>query len=289
MRTVTRGPYTFQTWESGPADGEVVLLLHGFPQHADSWDKVVPRLTEAGYRTVTMNQRGYSPGARPGRRRDYLIGELTADVAAVIEAYGGRAHVVGHDWGAAVAWALACDHPDKVASLTAVSVPHLRAFLASMLTSGQALASWYMLFFQLPWLPERMLRSRWNWFMCRYAGQSAQAAQRDLAAFPDAASLTAPMNWYRAIPLSNAWKLSAPHVQQPTLFVWSDGDVALKRKGAETTERYVDGPYTFEILTGVSHWIPEQAPGPFTDLLVAHLGRHPIQTPGPTANSEQRT
>jgi pimeloyl-ACP methyl ester carboxylesterase len=275
MKTVTRGQCTFQTWQSGPADGELVLLLHGFPQHSDSWDKVVPLLNAAGYRTVTVNQRGYSPGARPPRRRDYLIGELTADAAAVIDAYGGPAHVVGHDWGAAVAWALTVDHPDKVATLTAVSVPHPRAFLASMGTSGQALASWYMLFFQLPWLPERVLHARWNWFMCHYTGQSAEAAERDRAGFPDPQSLTAPLNWYRALPLSNVWKLSAPRVKHPTLYVWSDQDVALKRKGAETTDRYMDGPYTFHTLTGVSHWIPEAAPGPFTELLVTHLRRHP--------------
>lgn len=275
MKTVTRGSCSFQTWESGPADGELVVLLHGFPQHADSWDRVVPLLTDAGYRVVTVNQRGYSPGASPRRRRDYAIGELTADVAAVIEAYGGRAHVVGHDWGAAVAWATAMDHPDRVATLTAVSVPHPRAFLKSMATSRQGLSSWYILFFQLPWLPERALRARWDSFM-RYAGQSPAAAARDGAAFADPKSLTAPINWYRAIPLVNLWKRSAAPVTAPTLFVWSDGDVALKRKGAETTERYVDGPYTFEILTGVSHWIPEEAPEAFTELVVAHLRRHAL-------------
>lgn len=276
MRTVARGECTFQTWESGPADGELVLLLHGFPQHADSWDKVVPLLNEAGYRTVTMNQRGYTPGAQPPRRRDYLIPELAADAAAVIDTYGGRAHVVGHDWGAIVAWTLATDHPDEVATVTPVSVPHPRAFLASMGTSRQALSSWYILFFQLPWLPERALRSRWNWFMTRYTGQSQEASDRDLASFPEPGALTGPLNWYRALPLLNLWKRSGARVAQPTLFVWSDQDVALKRKGAETTERYVDGPYTFEILPGISHWIPEAAPGPFVDLLVAHLKRHPL-------------
>ena len=277
MRTVARGDFTFETWESGPADGELVLLLHGFPQHADSWDEVVPLLNAAGYRTVTMNQRGYTPGARPRRRRDYRIPELTADAAAVIDAYGGRAHVVGHDWGAIVAWFLATDHADKVPTVTAVSVPHPRAFLASLGTSRQALSSWYMLFFQLPWIPEQVLRRRWNWFLTDYGGQSPQAAQRDLAAFPDPASLSGPINWYRALPLVNLWKRAGTHVQQPTLFVWSDEDMALKRKGAVTTERYVDGPYTFEILTGVSHWIPEEAPGPFTDLLVTHLQKHPLE------------
>ena len=276
MQIVTRGKFSFETHESGPADGELVLLLHGFPQHEDSWDQVVPLLNAAGYRTVTFNQRGYTPGAMPSRRRDYVIPELTADAAAVIDAYGGRAHVVGHDWGAIVAWFLATDHSDKVAALTIVSVPHPRAFLASMGTSRQILSSWYMAFFQLPWLPEQVLRRRWNWFMVGYTGQSEQAAKRDLAAFDHEGDLTGALNWYRALPLINLWKRSDMRVQQPTLFVWSDKDVALKRKGAVNTGRYVDGPYTFEILEGISHWIPEDAPKEFADLLVAHLRAHPL-------------
>ncbi len=276
MTTVQRGECTFRTSESGPADGELIVLLHGFPQHADSWDSVVPLLNDAGYRTVTFNQRGYSPEAQPSRRRDYAIPELVADVVAVIDAHGGRAHVVGHDWGALVAWAVAQDHPDQVATVTAVSVPHPRAFLTSMVTSRQIVSSWYMAFFQLPWLPERLLRRQWNWFLSDYAGLSREAAERDLAAFPDPQALTGPLNWYRALPMVNLWKISGTRVQRPTLYVWSDRDVALKRKGAEATFRHVDGPYTFEILTGVSHWIPEEAPGPFVDLLLAHLRRYPL-------------
>jgi pimeloyl-ACP methyl ester carboxylesterase len=276
MQTVTRGACTFEPSESGPADGEVVLLLHGFPQHADCWDRVVPRLNAAGYRTVTFNQRGYTPGARPRRRRDYVLPELTADAAAVIDAYGGRVHLVGHDWGAIVAWASATEYPDRVATLTAVSVPHPRAFLASMPTSSQILSSWYMAFFQLPWLPEKVLRSRWDWFMVSYTGQSEEVAKRGAAGFPDEQSLTGPMNWYRALPFANLWQRSAAHVQQPTLFVWSDRDVALKRKGAVTTERYVDGPYTFKILEGISHWIPEEAPEEFSTLLIEHLRAYPL-------------
>ncbi|MGQ0466168.1 MAG: alpha/beta fold hydrolase [Sporichthyaceae bacterium] len=277
MKTVTRGECTFHTNESGPAEGEVVLLLHGFPQHSDSWDHVVPLLNAAGFRTVTFDQRGYTPAAMPKRRRDYAIPQLAADAAAVIDAYGGRAHVVGHDWGAMVAWATATDHPERVASLTTVSVPHPRAFLKALGTSRQCLASWYILFFQLPWLPERALRSKWDWFLREYTGQSAEAAARGAAAFRDPASLTGPLNWYRGLPTINLWKQSGSRVAQPTLFVWSDGDVALKRKGAVNTERYVDGPYTFEVMKGVSHWIPEQAAKEFAELLVAHLQRHPIQ------------
>ncbi|MGQ0844349.1 MAG: alpha/beta fold hydrolase [Sporichthyaceae bacterium] len=276
MKTVTRGSCTFQTWEAGPADGELLVLLHGFPQTADCWDEVVPLLVDAGYRVVTVNQRGYSPGAQPRRRRDYAFPELTADVAAVIDAYGGRAHLVGHDWGGAVAWATAADYPDRVATLTVLSTPHPRAFLASLGTSRQGLMSAYILLFQLPWLPERVFRSRWDQLMCGYLGQSPARARRGRTAFPDPQSLTAPMNWYRALPTVNLWKRSGARTAQPTLFVWSDGDAALARKGAENTGDYVDGPYTFEVLRGVSHWIPEETPGPFAEMLIAHLQRHPM-------------
>src|SRR4051794_32499159 len=103
---ITREGLAFNVSEAGPPDGRLVLLLHGFPQHSDSWDGLVPLLTEAGYRTLAMDQRGYSPGARPRNRSAYRISELVADAAAVIDHYGGPVHLVGHDWGAAVAWAL---------------------------------------------------------------------------------------------------------------------------------------------------------------------------------------
>src|SRR5262249_45247144 len=102
---ITRGALARNRTDTGPPDGEPVLLLHGFPQRSDSWDALVPLLVEAGYRTLAMDQRGYSPGARPVGRAAYRMTELVADAAAVIDHYGGSAHVVGHDWGAAVAWA----------------------------------------------------------------------------------------------------------------------------------------------------------------------------------------
>ncbi|MGH3869061.1 MAG: alpha/beta fold hydrolase [Pseudonocardiaceae bacterium] len=118
-----RGKLVFDVTEAGPPEGEPVVLLHGFPQFSDSWDALVPLLTQHGYRTLAMDQRGYSVGARPPGRRAYRIPELVADVVALIDAHGGGpAHVVGHDWGAAVAWALTAGRPDKVRSLTALYV-----------------------------------------------------------------------------------------------------------------------------------------------------------------------
>ncbi|MBV8965089.1 MAG: alpha/beta fold hydrolase, partial [Mycobacteriaceae bacterium] len=188
MEQYRRGELTFDVIDSGPADGPVAVLLHGFPQFNTSWNAVIDRLTAGGYRCLAPNQRGYSPGARPPRRRDYRAPELVEDVHALIDASGAdRVHLVGHDWGALAAWATAAQYPDRLASLSIFSVPHPAAFLKALVTSRQGLASWYMYFFQLPWLPERLMigrRGRASLLsrFLRIAGQSPEAAQRDAQA-----------------------------------------------------------------------------------------------------------
>jgi pimeloyl-ACP methyl ester carboxylesterase len=268
---VTRGELAFTVHEAGPPDGARVLLLHGFPQHSSGWDALIPLLTGAGYRTLAMDQRGYSPGACPRGRAAYRTSELVADAAAVVDHYGGRVHVVGHDWGAVIAWALTSTHPEKVRSLTALSVPHPAAFVRSLVTSVQGLKAWYQLAFQLPWLPEWLL---WHWFewAMQRSGQSPEAARRDAAGFSSPSALRAPLNWYRALPLPDARRMTAP-VTRPTLFVWSDRDRFIARRSAERAERYVQAPYRFETLRGVSHWIPDEAPAELASLLLPHLKR----------------
>ena len=151
---------TFEVDDSG-GDGEVVVLLHGFPQSRTSWSKLTPHLVQAGYRVLAPDQRGYSPGARPKRRRDYAIDLLVADIVALADNAGARRfHVVGHDWGGGAAWALAERHPERLLSMTSLSTPHPRAMVAAMVRSNQALKSWYMLAFQLPWLPEAAISSK---------------------------------------------------------------------------------------------------------------------------------
>jgi pimeloyl-ACP methyl ester carboxylesterase len=269
---ITRGNLAFNVTESGPPDGEPVLLLHGFPQHADSWDALVPLLNDAGYRTIAMDQRGYSPGARPLSRTAYRVPELVADTAAVVDHYGGSVHLVGHDWGAVAAWAFAAAHPERTRSLTALSVPHPAAFLRAMVTSPQCLRSWYMLFFQLPWLPEWALRrGMLRWFL-EHTGQTPERARRAVEGMGGPGALTGALNWYRALPLLDPRRTGDP-VRSPTLFIWSDGDVAVDRRGAEGCALYVQAPYQFETLLGVSHWIPEEAPRETADLLLPHLTR----------------
>lgn len=268
---------TFDVRDAGPADGPVVVLLHGFPQHNDSWDAVIDRLTAQGYRCLAPNQRGYSPGARPPRRRDYRIPELVGDLGALIDASGAeQVHLVGHDWGAAVAWGAAAEMPERLKTVSPVSVPHPAAFIKSFANSRQGLASWYMYFFQLPRVPEWSMKWRNGAMMSKLlqqAGQTPAAATRDAQAMREPGALTAAINWYRAMPLSNPRAINQK-VSVPTLYVWSDGDTALMPKSAHNTARYVDGEYRFEILPGVSHWIPDEQPDKLADLLLEWFAAH---------------
>jgi pimeloyl-ACP methyl ester carboxylesterase len=274
--TATRDDLRFDVHEWGPADGEPVLLLHGFPQSGGAWDQVAQRLAAAGYRCVAPDQRGYSTGARPPQRRDYVVSELVADAVAVIDevvGVGVPVHVVGHDWGAAVAWTLAARHPDRVRTLTAVSVPPPGAFLRALLTSRQGLASWYMYFFQLPWLPERLLGSPARVaVMLRRIGQGREAARRDAAFMAEPGRLTAALNWYRAMFLAPPAK--DPKVAAPTRFVWSDHDDALTRQCTLHAADHVAGPYEFVELRGLSHWIPDEAPDVLAGIIVEHAKNH---------------
>lgn len=251
----------FDVVDSGPLDGEVIVLLHGWPERASSWRGVSALLNEAGYRTLAPDQRGYSPGARPKGRRAYEASRLARDVIALVDAAGvERVHLVGHDWGSAVAWATAMLHPDRLHSLTAVSVGHPGAFMRSFLRSDQARRSWYMLFFQLPKVPE-LLATRTDRMerLLRRAGMREEELTRYRDEVLGAGALTTSLNWYRALPLSNP-RTSATSVRVPTTMVWSDRDGALGRTGIEMTEAYVDADYDLVVIEGASHWIPTQEP-----------------------------
>lgn len=263
LTSVKHGDLVLDVIDEGPLDGEPVLLLHGFPERATCWRLVAPLLNDAGYRTIALDQRGYAPGARPRRRRDYRVSLLAADAVAAIDAVageGGSVHVVGHDWGAIVGWTLAQHHADRLRSFTAVSVPHPGAFLASTLRSNQLLKSWYMLAFQLPVLPELLL-GRIHSASERQlasAGMTREDVDRVRSEVIESGALPGALGWYRALPLNHSRRMRA-RVGVPTTLVWSDEDVALSRWGAENTARWVDAPYRFVELCGVSHWIPTHA------------------------------
>lgn len=271
--SVERAGLVFDVLDSGPVDGEPIVLLHGFPERATCWRYVAPILNAAGYRTLAMDQRGYSPAARPRRRRDYQLAELALDVVAVVDQLVGpdqAVHLVGHDWGAMAAWTVAMHHADRVRTLTAVSVPHPQAFLKSFTRSDQGLKSWYMGMFQLPMLPELSARSPLFGRLLRHAGMTHDDVRRVFEEVVDDGALPTALNWYRALPLSDP-RLIRGTVAVPTTYVWSDGDTALGRWAAEHTEDYVSADYRFVELPGVSHWIPTQAPDELADAIVGRV------------------
>jgi pimeloyl-ACP methyl ester carboxylesterase len=263
---------TFEVDDSGGA-AEAVVLLHGFPQTRTSWAGLTPHLVGAGYRVLAPDQRGYSPGARPKRRRDYAIGRLVGDVLALADAAGlKRFHVLGHDWGGGAAWALAEAHPERLLSLTSLSTPHPRAMAASMVRSNQALKSWYMLAFQLPWLPEAIIESNAGGERVRGAlidaGMAPAEADDSMELLRNGAARGA-LGWYRALPFAGSQESRPTEVS--TLYIYSTGDVALSRKAADLTENYVRGPYRYEVLEGVSHWIPDEAADTVAPMILEHL------------------
>ncbi len=254
----------FDVSDTGPLDGPVVVLLHGFPERNTCWRDVAPRLHEAGLRTIAPDQRGYSPRARPKRRRDYVVQELAADIVALIERIQeqnghDKVHLVGHDWGAVVGWTVAAQHRDLIASYTAFSVPHMGAYLRA-LRGPQALKSWYMAMFNLPFLPERLADAGVIAKVLRTTGMTRADVARFQTEIVEYGALPGGLGYYRALPFSLAGLREDMTVHVPTTMVWSDGDTAIDRRGPEQAGRYCTGPYEYVELVGVSHWVPTQAP-----------------------------
>ncbi|SOE02532.1 alpha/beta fold hydrolase [Blastococcus haudaquaticus] len=273
MDSFRRDGLTFDVLDAGPSDGEPVVLLHGFPQDATAWARVSPALHQHGLRTLAPDQRGYSPMARPHGRSRYTLRETTADVLALLDAAGlESAHVVGHDWGALVGWALGAWHPDRVRTLTALSVPHPAAMSKAMVSSDQALRSSYVGFFQLPVIPEQLLLAGNGAALRRllaHGGVPDDAVDRYVARMREPGALSAALGWYRALPWSGRDPVG--RVRVPTLHVWSTGDAFLGRAATEATEQFVSAPYRLEVLDDVNHWIPELAPDRVAELVTAHV------------------
>lgn len=261
MTPISVGPLTFDVWTAGPADGEPVVLLHGFPQSAAGWALVAPALIDAGFHVIAPNQRGYSAGARPTDVADYTTEALVGDVLGLLDAVGiDAAHIVGHDWGAAIAWPLAVNHPERVKSLTAVSVPHLAAYGKALRedTDQQRRASYIGLLRQPGKAEDLLLEDGAARLRAMYGDVvPADQAEEHVRILSEPGALTAALNWYRAMTADLG---ELPHVTVPTTYVWSDGDIAIGRTGAENCGTFVDAPYEFVELSGISHWIPEEAP-----------------------------
>jgi pimeloyl-ACP methyl ester carboxylesterase len=270
------GDLTFDVRVDGPEDGRPVLLLHGFPETSLSWASVTPLLAQAGLRTYAPDQLGYSPGARPDEVSAYStpnLAQVTADLMTALDV--PRADVVGHDWGAQVAWALAGWHPDRVRSLTAVSVPHPAAYTVAYRTDPeQKERSGYIRLFWQPGKAEDVLLAddarRLRRMLSGSEGDSgipAEAIEQYVSVLSAPGALTAALNWYRAMSSDDR----VDPVAVPTTYVWSDGDVAIGRTAAEACANYVTGDYRFVELPGITHWIPEQAPQQLADAILDRI------------------
>jgi pimeloyl-ACP methyl ester carboxylesterase len=269
------GPLTFAGRIAGPDDGEPVLLLHGFPQTSLAWAAQVEALGAAGYRACAFDQRGYSPGARPAEVEAYRSSELTADVIGVADALGmDRFHLVGHDWGGAVAWQVGGRHQDRLRTLTVVSTPHPAAMglaLGGALGGDQPTRSGYIELFRQPGSEDSFLANDAQLFRLLFAGSGMPEGRGEpyIEALGTPEALRAALNWYRAADLSLIEGLGP--ITMPTMYVWSTEDPALGREAAEATGDFVEGPYRFEVLAGVSHWVSEQVPDRLNALLLDHL------------------
>ncbi|MCY3842405.1 MAG: alpha/beta hydrolase [Acidobacteria bacterium] len=278
MTQIALGDLTFDVRTAGPEDGEVAILLHGFPQTSYEWRHQIRALAEAGFRVVAPDQRGYSAGARPTDTADYALPLLVEDVLGLADAVGAeRFHIVGHDWGAIVAWAVAVAAADRVITANPVSVPHPDAFarVLSDPDSCQVAASSYFDLFIQPDSEDGFLANDQALLRGLYAGMGDDAVAEYLRVLGSKPALGAALDWYRAnIGDRNLQRPATGAVTVPTMFTWSDGDTALCIDGAVLTEEYVDGPYRFEVLEGIDHWIPEMAAEKLSALLVEHLTQY---------------
>jgi len=271
------GDLVFDARVAGPENGTPVLLLHGFPSTSWEWKQQLETLGRAGYRAVAPNQRGYSPGARPEAVEDYGMAFLVGDVLNIADALGfERFHLVGHDWGAAVAWVVGVVAPGRVLTLTPISVPHPDAFARELADtrSCQYAASAYVDFFVQPDAEEAFLANDNALLRSLFEGVPDEDVAVHVATLGNREAIRAGLDWYRAN-LPGRSGFSAPAlgpVTVPTMFIWSDQDAALCREGAVATADYVTGPYRFEIISGVNHWVPENAGPEVSALLLEHLG-----------------
>lgn len=250
-----------------------MLLLHGFPQNARSWLPVSAVLHEAGLRTYAPDQRGYSPGARPSEVSAYAIGELVADALSFIDAAGVEAvDVVGHDWGAIVGWHLAGRFPSRVRTFTAVSVPHPAAHGAAMMSDPeQQQRSDYIRLLRSPDAEAALLADDAAWLRGAFdgSGLSEDAVETYVAPLRSLPALAGPLGWYRAMGRSDFADLGPSTV--PTTYVWSDGDRFVAPAAADACGAYVTGDFSFVVLEGVTHWIPEQAPDDLADQILTRI------------------
>jgi pimeloyl-ACP methyl ester carboxylesterase len=250
-------------------DGPAVLLLHGFPDSSRMWRNQVPALVANGYQVIAPDLRGFGESDRPEGVEAYGILNVVEDLRLVLDDLKiDRAHVVGHDWGAATAWVFSSVFPDRTSSLTALSVGHPAAFSSAGIEQLQR--SWYMFMFQFEGVAEEWLSRNDFEFSRTWIGSGGDVEQyvEDLSR-PGA--LTAGLNWYRANLPPHAWIAEPPPlppIQAPVLGIWSEADIALTEEQMTASQKFVQGSWRYERIEKVGHWIPLEAPERLNELLL---------------------
>lgn len=287
---------TLHVATAGPEDGPLVVLLHGFPELWWAWRGYIPALAEAGFRVLAPDQRGYNLSDKPARVEDYALDTLAQDVVGLIEAAGRKtACVVGHDWGAAVAWWTAMRHPDRVSAVSALNVPHPEVLRRTLLTRSegvgtrleQARRSWYMFFFQLPVLPERaLLRQGGRALFSRMAaiGRPGAFDEADLpvyqAAWSQPGAARAMVDWYRAVLRTSLGPPPEdPRVHVPAQIIWGRQDALLSPELVPATVALCDD-VRVEWFDEATHWVQHEEPERVQAVLLEFLGSHTGQGAG---------
>lgn len=265
--------------QDGPSAGPLVILLHGFPEFWYSWRRQIPHLAAAGYRVWAPDQRGYNLSDKPDRIAAYTLDELAADVIGLMDAAGAeKAFIVGHDWGAAVAWWLAAKYPWRVARMVVLNVPHVAVMQEHLRRNlAQMRKSWYIFFFQLPWLPETLSRMR-NWNIPAQALKNSSRpgtfTNRDLDAYRRAWSrpkaYTSMLNWYRAAMRKPPARPAGSRIKVPTLLIWGSQDRFLGREMAQPSiDLCDDGRLIF--IEDASHWVHHEEAEQVNELINTFL------------------
>jgi pimeloyl-ACP methyl ester carboxylesterase len=273
---------TFTADVAGPAGGPLVLLLHGFPESRYSWRAALPALAAAGYRAVAPDQRGYSPGARPDPAdlANYAFDRLIADAIEIVAAAGHdgkRFHLVGHDWGGQVSWGVAGRHPERLASLTILSRPHPSSFRRALQKEGgdQKNRSRHHRAFLEPDTAKLLLADNARRLREGLFGQGVPAAalEEHLSVLGNPEALEAALAWYRS---NKGLAADIGTIAVPTLYIWGDVDATVGPDAAYGTAEFVAPSFAMEVLPNVGHFVMDQAPAKATDLLLAHLRKHPV-------------
>jgi len=271
------------TVQAGPEDGPLLVLLHGFPECWYGWHRQLGPLATAGYRVVIPDQRGYNLSEKPAGVGSYHIRELAADVVGLIDALGyDQAAVAGHDWGAAVAWWLALEYPERLSQLCVVNVPHPTVFERTLRSSwSQRKNSWYIALFQLPYLPELTASLGDYWLLTNSLESSSRPdafTKADLEcyrlAWSQPGALMGMINWYRAIVRARPQPVRQ-QVATPTRILWGAGDEFLDREMAHKSIQYcTDGE--LQVVEDATHWILHEEPALVVETLLDLL--EPPQT-----------